>query len=252
MTGPACRRRRTVRWMKEPTTLASTPTTYRLARVPSYLRALAAMLRPSLVPFLPVWLRYVRQTRGWLRIPDGHLLFRLAREGPLEGVIVEIGSAWGRSTLCLAAGSRSANREQVIAIDPHTGDAWFLEEEGVKQIDSFAEFTANVDRAGLGGWVEPRVMTSEAAARDLSAAPIRLLFIDGLHTLEGVERDIADWVPRVRVGGVIVFDDYDNVAEGVGVRTAVDRLLASGLVDPDLHRGFNLVWMYRISSPDPI
>ena len=249
MTGTACLGRRTVDQMKEGSSLPAAPSASRLARVPSYLRALSAMIRPSLLPFLPVWLDHVRSTRGWLRIPDGYLLFRLARNGPTEGSIVEIGSAWGRSTLCLAAGSRSANRERVVAIDPHTGDAWFLEDAGVPQIDSFGEFSANIHSAGLGDWVEPMVMTSETAARDVPPAPIRLLFIDGLHTLDGVERDIADWVPRVRDGGVIVFDDYDNVAEGVGVRTAVDRLLVSGLVEPKLRRAFNLVWTYRVAPP---
>lgn len=242
-------RRRTVDDMKEASTLPAAPPAGRLARVPSYLRALAAMLRPSLLSFLLVWILHVRTTRGWLRIPDGFLLYRLARDGPVEGSIVEIGSAWGRSTLCLGAGARSADRERVVAIDPHTGDAWFLEEAGVHQIDSFAEFTANIEGAGLGDWVQPMVMTSEAAARDVPPAPIRLLFIDGLHTLDGVQRDITDWVPRVRDGGVIVFDDYDNVADGVGVRTAVDRLLASGLVDPKLRRAFNLVWTYRVAPP---
>jgi predicted O-methyltransferase YrrM len=136
----------------------------------------------------------------------------------------------------------------VTAIDPHTGDSWYLDEIGEGRIDSFAEFTANIERAGLGEWVTPIVMTSEAAAVELPAKPIRMLFIDGLHTLEGVQRDIDDWVPRVRDGGFVVFDDYDNAAEGVGVRSAVDRLLQSGLVDPTLRRGFNLVWTTRLSG----
>jgi hypothetical protein len=51
-------------------------------------------------------------------------------------------------------------------------------------------------------------------------------------------------------GGVVAFDDYDNTAEDVGVRVAVDRLLGSGLVAPALRRGFNLVWTYRVASPD--
>jgi hypothetical protein len=188
---------------------------------------------------------YGRHARGWLRFPDGFLLFRLAKARPLDGEIVEIGSAWGRSTICLGAGARSSARERVSAIDPHTGDSWFLQDIGAGRIDSFAEFSANIERAGLSDWVEPIVKTSEAAAQEFPQAPIRLLFVDGLHTLEGVERDIADWVPRVRNGGVIVFDDYDNTADGVGVRMAVDRLLASGLVEPTLRRGFNLVWTRR-------
>jgi hypothetical protein len=222
----------------------------RAIRIPAYGLSLVALIRPDAVRFLPIWLRHVRHVRGWLRLPDAFLLFRLARARRAAGAVVEIGSAWGRSTICLAAGSRSVRGERILAIDPHTGDDWFLEETGQERIDSLAEFQANVDGAGLHDWVTPLVMTSEQAARERPARPIRLLFIDGLHTLEGVERDIADWVPRVVPGGVVAFDDYDNTAEGVGVRVAVDRLLGSGLVAPALRRGFNLVWTYRVASPD--
>jgi predicted O-methyltransferase YrrM len=230
-------------------TVAPTPVLSRVARIPSYIRAIVGMLRPSFISFFRVWMRDTRHTRGWLRIPDGYLLYRLARDPTSSGDVVEIGSAWGRSTICLAAGSRSVEGRPVVAIDPHTGDTWFLEESGLDRIDSFTEFSSNVARAGLSDWVAPMVMTSEAAAAEFPDGPIRLLFIDGLHTLEGVERDIDDWVPRVAEGGVIVFDDYDNVADGVGVREAVDRLLASGMVDPHLRRAFNLVWTYRLPGP---
>jgi MMP 1-O-methyltransferase len=217
----------------------------RVARIPSYLRALSSLVGPDLIEFLPVWLRVRRRVRGWLRMPDAMLLFRLARHGNGNGEVVEIGSAWGRSTIFLAAGTKVAGREPVTAIDPHTGDAWFLADEGVERIDSFTEFTKNIDDAGLSDWVKPLVMTSEQAAHGASA-PIRLLFIDGLHTEEAVEGDIADWLPRVVAGGSIIFDDYDNVTEGVGVRAAVDRLLTSGLVEPQLRRAFNLVWTTKV------
>ena len=142
----------------------------------------------------------------------------------------------------------------MTAIDPHTGDAWFLNDEGVGSIDSFAEFSRNVAGACLVAWVTPLVMTSETAAAEPSPPRVRLLFIDGSHTFEGVQRDIDDWIPRVPAGGIIVFDDYDNTADGVGVRRAVDGLLASGSVEPVLRRSFNLVWMYRAGqdrSPSP-
>jgi predicted O-methyltransferase YrrM len=235
--------------MESVPTATHPPAMSRIARIPSYIRALLGMVRPSFIGFLRVWMQHARHTRGWLRIPDGYLLYRLARGATPHGEVVEIGSAWGRSTICLAAGARSVAGGPVVAIDPHTGDTWFLEESGLDHIDSFTEFSTNIAGAGLSDWVSPVVMTSEAAAAEFPDHPIRLLFIDGLHTLEGVERDIEDWLPRVAVGGVIVFDDYDNVAEGVGVRQAVDRLLASGTVDPHLRRAFNLVWTQRLAGP---
>ena len=75
--------------------------------------------------------------------------------------------------------------------------------------------------------------------------PIRLLFIDGLHTYEAVAADIRDWAPRVVPGGIIVFDDYMNPDPTFGVKRAVDEMVASGIVEPRLRTIFNLTWTLR-------
>lgn len=217
----------------------------RLARLPRYWLALVSCLRPGFVRFARLWLATSPTLRGWLRAPDAFLLYELARSGPGEGQIVEIGSAWGRSTVALAAGTRAARREHVIAIDPHGGDDWYLAEYDLPHDNSLAEFRANLKTHSVDGWVDEAVMTSEAAAKVVPNDPIRLLFIDGLHTYAGVRSDIDIWVRRVAHGGVIVFDDYDNRDPGMGVRRAVDELLASKLVDARLQQRFNLVWTYR-------
>jgi len=145
----------------------------------------------------------------------------------------------------------------VYAIDPHTGDPAYLDPDSSARaqpsghaprshaaaFSSRLEFEANLRRFHVDDWVHPVVSTSDEAARTLKTGPIRLLFIDGLHTYEGVSRDIADWVPRVVPGGVVVFDDYHNPQ--AGVRRAVDELLTSGSVRPELHRAGVLVWAVR-------
>ena len=218
---------------------------HRLLRLPAYLRAAVSAANTGTPGFSRLW-RRMKHVRGWLRAPDGHLLYNLARRGPGSGAIVEIGSAWGRSTACLAAGTRAAGRELVTAIDPHTGDDWFLNEIHQDRVDTFSEFRANIERLGLTEWVEPVRLTSDEAAATIPQAPIRLLFIDGLHTYEGIAADIGHWVPRVVSGGVIVFDDYPNPDPSIGVRQAVDELLKTPLVDGRLRHAFNLVWTVRV------
>ncbi len=218
----------------------------RLGRLPLFIRSLAQCMRPSFVSFARLWAKASPTVRGWLRAPDAYLLYQLARGGPASGQIVEIGSAWGRSTIALAAGTRAARRERVIAIDPHGGDDWYLAEHDLARESSLAEFRDNIKRFGVDQWVDEVVMTSQAAAGVVANEPIRLLFIDGLHTYEGVRSDIETWVPRVVEGGVVVFDDYDNHDPGVGVQRAVDELLASDLVDGHLRKRFNLCWAYRL------
>lgn len=40
--------------------------------------------------------------------------------------------------------------------------------------------------------------------------PISLLFIDGDHSYEGVQKDHNSWVSKVKKGGTILYHDYDH------------------------------------------
>lgn len=51
-----------------------------------------------------------------------------------------------------------------------------------------------------------------------------MLHIDGDHAYEAVRADIAKYLPRLRKGGVDIFDDYDSAHPDV--TRAVHHLLA--------------------------
>jgi len=231
----------------------------RLTKWSRFARIMAASLTHEGVGFIRLWVRARRRIPGWLTGPDARLLYALAHHGPGQGAIVEIGSAWGLSTVFLATGAKCAGRERVYAVDPHTGDPWYLQgiappRRGVvtrtvqsAAFSSQAQFEAVLREFCVDDWVEPVVLTSEEAARVVDTGPVRLLFVDGLHTYEGVSTDLTSWVPRVVRGGIIVFDDYFNRNPGVGVKPAVDELLASGFVEPQLHHeGGYFTWTRRL------
>jgi len=130
---------------------------------------------------------------GWLTDEEGEALFDLARDCTGRGVIVEIGSWKGKSTICLGVGSRAGNGVRIFAIDPHTDYR-------------FGDFKANVERAGLTDLVTPVPSLSQAAAGDFDE-PIELLFVDGSHVEEDVRVDFDQWVPKVVDGGWVAFHD---------------------------------------------
>jgi hypothetical protein len=217
--------------------------------LPELIRPVWQSLREEGPGFLTLWARVRGSVPGWLAGPDARLLYAFAHHGPGEGAIVEIGSAWGRSTVVLARGSKQARRERVYAVDPHTGDPFYLNGPGLvltglarpeyqptqdRAFSSLAGFQHTIRRFGAEDWVIPVVSTSTDAARTLETGPVRLLYVDGLHTFEGVKADIEHWVPRLISGGIVVFDDYYTYDS---VRCAVDELLASGSVDPILGPG---------------
>jgi len=53
---------------------------------------------------------------------------------------------------------------------------------------------------------------------------IDLLFIDGDHSHDAVIRDFLNYVPFVKKGGYIVFDDYQDSVHSPEVKKAVDAL----------------------------
>ena len=130
---------------------------------------------------------------GWLTDEEGEALFELARCCEGRGVIVEIGSWKGKSTICLGRGSRAGNGVRIYAIDPHADYR-------------FGDFKANVERAGVTDLVTPIASLSQAAADDFDQ-PIELLFVDGSHEEDLVREDFQKWVPKVVDGGWVAFHD---------------------------------------------
>jgi predicted O-methyltransferase YrrM len=160
---------------------------------------------------------------GFLFPREGPLLFELARSCSGRGVIVEIGSFKGKSTIWLAAGAQDGAGVRVYAVDPHQGCPDLYERYGDK-IWTFPEFELNVERAGVGELVTPIVATSEAAAAEFSE-PIELLFIDAMHDVESVRGDLAAWTPKVVEGGVVALHDTGRGQQPLIV--AADTLYAA-------------------------
>src|SRR3972149_2350880 len=147
----------------------------------------------------------IQRVDGWLTEHEASYLYSLAQYGPGQGAIVEIGSWKGKSTILLAAGSKSAGREKVHAVDHHKGgpDQAGL---GYQDVNTEIDFRKNIKSAGIEDQVIPLVMTSTRAAQGWSG-PIRLLWIDGDHSYEAVKTDLLLWEPHVVEGGVIAFHD---------------------------------------------
>lgn len=157
----------------------------------------------------------VQTVEGWLNNTEGKVLFQLARNCKGRGVIVEIGSWKGRSTILLGHGSKAGSGAKIHAVDPHTGSPQHREAMG--EVWTFNEFQRNIKAAGMDDVVVPHVEFSEAAARTFSE-PIELIFIDGLHEYEDVKIDFEAWFPKVIEGGTMVFHDstcWDGVRKVV-------------------------------------
>ena len=138
---------------------------------------------------------------GMLTFAEIDCLFQLGQFNQQTGVIVEIGSWKGKSTVALARGASKIHDEKIYAIDPHK----ILFEEGYHE-DTEAEFRATIKRSGVEDRVVALIMTSEAAARGWNK-PIRLLWIGGDHRYQAAKLDFTLWEPHLVEGGILAMHD---------------------------------------------
>ncbi len=145
------------------------------------------------------------RVEGLLEEEEGEFLYNMAKAcKDKEGVIVEIGSWKGRSTICLGKGSKAGNKIKIYAIDPHRGTST---QEYYQVKTSCEEFRKNIRDAGVDDIIFPIIKISKEAAKIFNE-PIEFLFIDGEHDYENVKLDFESWYPKVIYGGIIAFHDH--------------------------------------------
>jgi len=118
-------------------------------------------------------------------------------------VVVEIGSARGRSTCVLALACRKNGAGRVYAIDPHSINPWT--EIGTSG-STEAFLRERLSDYHLDEWCEVIVGTSADAGKSWTR-PIDLLFIDGDHSLNGVRADFEMFHPWLAPNALVVFHD---------------------------------------------
>lgn len=161
---------------------------------------------------------------GFLTEREGRFLALAAAVIPARGVILEIGSFKGKSTIGLASVARHYKRGPVVAVDPFTAPSStdpYLQ----GAVSSYPEFEATLRHAGLFDDVEVHRTYSREVAKSWTR-PIRLLWIDGDHTYAGAKADFDLFRPFLATGAVVALHDSLNLFEGP-IRVAVEDLFRS-------------------------
>lgn len=177
---------------------------------------------------MPYPLEEALKIDGWLTQQEAETLYDLAKEA--TGPIAEIGSWQGRSTACLALGTKAGKGQRVYAVDPFVGPQegtrrTSLNTDGQRQC-SPELLRSNLDKVGINGEVEIIPLPShEHVAQTHVPDDLALLFIDGDHSYQAVCSDLALYLPKVREGGYIVL--HDVVPGDPGVVAAFDHIIST-------------------------
>lgn len=165
---------------------------------------------------------------GYLTTNEASFLAIMAACTPGDGVILEIGSFMGKSTIILCQAEEAATgRSTVVAVDPLILDV-AANEIHEKALEAKEDLYSNLDRAGVRHLVEFHEMTSQKLAPTWDR-PIRVLWIDGDHSFEGATSDFELFWQHVVPGGVIAFHDVMHCAPVTKV--FADRVLRSDVFD---------------------
>jgi predicted O-methyltransferase YrrM len=185
----------------------------------------------------------LNNVKGFLDEDEGRCLYSTALEAGRMGPCLEIGSYCGKSTLYLGAACKK-NNGILFSIDHHCGseeqqpgEEYFdpdLFDPKTGRIDTFREFKATIDRAGLEDTVVPIVCRSEVAARCWKT-PLSLVFIDGGHSMEAACTDYEAWAGNIVPGGYLIIHDifFDPAEGGQAPYHIYHQALKSGLFRDD-------------------
>lgn len=137
---------------------------------------------------------------------EGARLSLLASHVPESGVIVELGSCWGRSACYMAAGLQEVGRKaQIFCVD--LWDLGIDTPDRHHHPDAFRQFENNLRYCGLWDYIHPIKSDTVTASKNWSL-PIDMLFIDAGHKYLEVLADYLAWSPFVKLGGILAFHDY--------------------------------------------
>lgn len=175
---------------------------------------------------------------SWEDVPgffDFHGIYDQAvYEAPANGVLVEVGALFGRSTLYMAKLVKEARPDlRFYVVDRWVQWPDVIFNEGTVYYDVikkhgslFQSFAYYLEQSELSEYVRVIRMDSAEAAEHFRYVDPSFVYIDADHTFAGCLRDISAWQAIMLPGAILAGHDID----WPGVKQAVDECLPHAVV----------------------
>lgn len=163
----------------------------------------------------------IDDVKGFLDPEEGATLYAYATTRAKVGLVVEIGSYCGKSTVYLGAACKMSGGF-LVAIDHHEGseenqpgqeyfDPDLADGDGMS---SLAHFRQTIKMADLRDTVIP-ILASSAMATKILTQTLSMVFIDGGHSAAAAFSDYRRWAGLLVEGGILAIHDvFPNNADG--------------------------------------
>ncbi len=135
---------------------------------------------------------------------------------------VEIGCWKGRSTAYLAEAIRRSGKQiNLYAIDTWKG-SWnrpsLLAQVKKAGGDLFPVWRENMRKCGVLGLITPIREPSLQAVAHFQDGSLDFVFLDGDHSFDNVVAEIREWSKKLKPGGVLAGDDFDQPEVAAAVK----------------------------------
>lgn len=193
--------------------------------------------------------KVVTKVEGCLSDREIRCLALLASIPSAKGVVLEIGSFKGRSTVVLAKAALLAGESKIVAVDPLNSSAKSDPNLGGKP-SAKPDFETNLKKAGVESAVEFYLeRASDLAGKWDPARKIRLLWIDGDHSYGGAKADFDLFRPFLANGAIVAMHDVLHPAAEAGpARVFAEDVLLSWHFGPAGFSG-SIGWSQFFESP---
>ena len=156
---------------------------------------------------------------GWaIFIPLYKQMVEQAEDG---AHFIEVGSWLGKSASYMAVEIINSGKDiQFDCVDPWDDGGPDLRHKAAKFPEPlFDMFTKNI--APVAHIIKAVRKPSVSAARGYKKGTLDFVMLDGSHVYEDVKADTKAWLPKLKVGGTLAFDDWN----WNGPRTAAQEML---------------------------
>ena len=165
---------------------------------------------------VPVWTEMLAQLKG---LPHLHFL--------------EVGCFEGRSTCWLLEHILTHSTSKITCVDPLYDELNFIDPSTKRRVhvfDLYDRFTRNIEQSGRKESVHLIREQSQIALRKLPFRSFDCVYIDGDHHPKEVFIDIALSWGLLKIGGMLILDDYKadalhGEAADVSPREAIDAFM---------------------------
>lgn len=170
----------------------------------------------------------------------------------LGGIVVEVGCYLGRSLCYLGKKVKDSSKSfKVVGVDHCLGSG--VENGRDNHVEAVQEgggnfagiLLNNIIECGLQDTISLLIVNSTIAASLFPDNSITCVFLDAGHSYEEVKQNITEWLPKIKIGGILAGDDVGvpNEVSPIwpGVKQACNELLPGWLHSP--HDAF--IWTKR-------